>query len=367
MLHSWILGSEPPATYYGQREGYWVADPSWPSPHVSEQVLYLNSDGAANVIGGAPATGTTITFKGQQGHGLLSGEWGNFGFQGEFPPDQRTADGECIAFTSKPVSEPVAILGNPEVNLELSVDKPNALVAVRLCDVAPDGASVLVTWGLLNLTHRDSDESPESLVPGQRYRVNVQLRMMGYELPAGHRWRVGISPTYARHAWPSPEVVRLSLFAGDGCRLRLPVRTPQAADKDLPEFEVPEISSPLALAEVRTPRREHSVTQDQVDGWTTLTLVNDEGRIRFKDNGLETDHCTTEMFRIREGEPLSLSQHFANTIEFQRDDWRVRIETRCLMTADATHFHLSSHMDAYEGDTRVFTKSSVKAIPRDHV
>jgi predicted acyl esterase len=54
-------------------------------------------------------------------------------------------------------------------------------VAVRLCDVAPDGASVLVSWGLLNLTHRDSHENPELLEPGHRYSVTVPLRMAGYQ------------------------------------------------------------------------------------------------------------------------------------------------------------------------------------------
>ena len=33
------------------------------------------------------------------------------------------------------------------------------LVAVRLCDVAPDGSSTLVTRGLLNLSHRDGDDA----------------------------------------------------------------------------------------------------------------------------------------------------------------------------------------------------------------
>jgi len=238
---------------------------------------------------------------------------------------------------------------------------------VRLCDVAPDGASVLVSWGLLNLTHRDSDEHPESLEPGRRYRVTVQLRMMGYQLAAGHRWRVAVSPTFTRHAWPSPEMVQLSLFAGEGCRLRLPVRTPQSTDPGLPDFPPAEISPPLAVETLRAARREHTVIQDQVDGWLTLKQVNDEGRIRFQDNGLETDYCSTETFKVREGDPLSVNQHFLTVTEFQRDDWRVRVETDSLMTADATHFFLSNHMDAYEGDIRVFTKSWTKTISRKHV
>jgi hypothetical protein len=290
-----------------------------------------------------------------------------FGHKGEFAPDQRTADGQSLTFTSAPVPEPVTFLGNPEVDLTLAVDKTAALVAVRLCDVAPDGASTLVSWGLLNLTHRDSHEFPTLLEPGQQYTVTVQLRMMGYQLAAGHRWRVGVSPTYTRHAWPSPETVQLTLFTGAGCRLRLPVRASQTADNELPPFAEPEISPRLAVTRVRTPRRGQTVTHDLVDGWTTLTLVNDEGRLRYLDNGLETDHTSTEIFKVREGHPLSTSQHIRATLAFQRDDWRVRIETDSLMTADATHFHLSNQLDAYEGDVRVFTKSWVTAVPRDHV
>lgn len=367
MLRSWILESEPPATYYAERKGHWVADPAWPSPNVGEQLLYLNSDGTSNVMQASPSSSSTLSLSGQLSHGMQSGEWGNFGSRGEFPPDQRSSDGECLVFNSAPVTEPVAILGNPELDLELAVDKPAALVAVRLCDVSPDGASVLVTWGLLNLTHRDSHEHPEPLQPGSRYHVTVQLRMMGYQLAAGHHWRIAISPTFTRHAWPSPEMVQLSLFAGEGCRLRLPIRSPQVADRSLTGFLPAEISPPLALAHVRESRREHSVTFDHVDGWTTLRIVSDEGRIRFLDNGLETDHCSTETFKVREGDPLSTSQHFKTTIGFQRDDWRVRVETDSLMTADATHFHLSNHMDAYEGDTRVFTKFWTRAVPRDNV
>jgi len=367
MLRSFLLESEPPATFYTERKGHWVGDLSWPSPHVAEQVLYLNGDGATNVLSETPATEHELAFTGLLSHGFQTGEWGNFGSKGEFPPDQRMADGECLAFTSAAVNEPVAILGNPEASLSLSVDKPNALVAVRLCDVAPDGTSVLVSWGLLNLTHRDSHENPTAPKPGKRYEVTVQLRMAGYQLAAGHRWRVGVSPTYTRHAWPSPESVRLSLYSGEGCRLRLPVRTPQSSDDALPVFPPAEISPRLVVSVLRTSRRQNSVTHDRVDGWTTMTQVNDEGRLLFSDNGLETDHKSTEVFKVREGDPLSLSQRINSVIEFRRADWRVRIETESLLTADAEHFHLSSHLDGYEGDTRVFTKSWSRAIPRDFV
>ncbi|MDX1554817.1 MAG: CocE/NonD family hydrolase C-terminal non-catalytic domain-containing protein, partial [Xanthomonadales bacterium] len=344
---------------------------AWPSPSIAEQTLYLDGNSCEFALGHQPASPATHSIVGLLRHGFESGEWGSFGSKGEFPPDQRGADGECLAFTSDPAVEAVAILGNPEVDLELSADRAQALVAVRLCDVAPDGASTLVSWGLLNLTHRNSHETPEPVEPGKRYQVTVPLRMSGYELAAGHRWRVGISPTFTRHAWPSPEPVQLSLFTGEGCRLRLPVRVPQPGDHTLPAFEPPEISSPLAVTHVRTPSRAHTVTHDHVDGWTTMTLESDEGRLRFEDHGLETDHRSVETFQVREGDPLSTRNQIRTTIEFQRKDepgnWRVRVETESLMTADAAHFHVSNHMNAFEGEVQVFTQSWTRSIPRDLV
>ena len=64
-----------------------------------------------------------------------------------------------MTFTSGELTERVEILGRPTVNLVVSSDRPAALLAVRLCDVMPDGRSTLITRGLLNLTHRDSHES----------------------------------------------------------------------------------------------------------------------------------------------------------------------------------------------------------------
>ena len=57
------------------------------------------------------------------------------------------------------------ILGNPEVEIVLWCDRPQALLAARLCDVWPDGASTLITRGLLNLSQRNSKGRPEPRDP----------------------------------------------------------------------------------------------------------------------------------------------------------------------------------------------------------
>ena len=364
MLRVWIQDSVPPLTYYAERPGRWVAEPGWPSPDVAERVYHLNGMG---LLEGAPGPEIARQIRGREGDALDVGQWGSYGTPGEWPGDQRPADGAALSFTSVPVSEPSDILGFPLLDLDLSADEPLALVAARLCDVAPDGASTLVSWGMLNLTHRDSHEFPTPLQPGQRYRVTVQLNVCGHRIAAGHRWRISLTPTYVRHAWPSPRPVTLTVYCGENTRLGLPVRAPSPVDAALAEFPPPETAAPIAAEPLRTGSSRKTISHDLVDGWTEMRFEDDGGRLRYTGSGMEVDDAVTEIYRVRDGDPLSLRVEIERRLELRRDDWRVRVETRGAMTADATHFHLSHHLDAYEGDTRVSSRSSTKVIPRQLV
>lgn len=364
MLRCWIQDSVPPSTFYAERPGHWVADPSWPSPNVGEQIQYLSGNGAASWLDEQPGAEISLSIRGREGYGFDVGQWGSYGSPGEWPGDQRPADGEALTFDSRPFEGPQDILGYPEVDLLLSADKPLALVAVRLCDVAPDGASTLVSWGLLNLTHRNSHEFPQPLEAGRRYRVTVRLNVIGHRIAVGHRWRVAVSPTYTRHAWPSPESVTLTIYTGGDSRLRLPVRPPQREDEALSPFLSPETAAPLAMEVLRVPSTHKTLHHNLIDGMTEYRLEDDAGRNRHVGSGMEVDDRLVERYLIRDGAPLSLKVHIERMVELQREEWRVRVETNSMMTADATHFHLSNHLDAYEGDVRVFTRSWTKTIPR---
>ncbi len=369
MMRSWIQESVPPASFYTERPGRWVADPAWPSPYVAEQVWYLNRDERGSWLGNAAASLPTspLTLRGTQPHGLTSGEWGCYGSPGETALDQQATDGQALSFTSAPLAEAVDILGNPTVTLELAVDQPLALVAVRLCDVTPTGQSRLISWGQLNLTHRDSHEFPTPLEPGRRYSVTVPLNVMGYRVPAGHRLRVAVSPTYGRHAWPSPVPVTLSLFPGAGSQLHLPVRHPQPTDAQLPPFPPAEISPPLPTEDRRTDSRQQTITYNVINGVTTFKIKNDGGRVYLPGNELEWEETSEEMLILHDDDPLATRHRTQMQVEYQRGDWCIRMITDNTLTADATHFHLSHLFDAYEGNIRVFTKTWTFKIPRDLV
>ena len=53
----------------------------------------------------------------------------------------------------------------------------------RLSLVAPDGAATRISYGVLNLTHRDSHAEPSPLVPGQALPGPLKLNDVGQAVP----------------------------------------------------------------------------------------------------------------------------------------------------------------------------------------
>ena len=363
MLRSWLQEPVAPAHFVDVWPGRWVADPAWPSSHVTTQRLYLR-DATLAAEPGAPkeqSIGTVLA------HGMDAGAWCGYGRPGDLPTDQRAEDGRALTFTSPPLTAPLDLLGAPTLTATLTADAPLALLAVRLCAVAPDGASLLLSRGLLNLTHRASHLNPTPLTPGAPMAVTVTLNACGWTLPPGYRLRVALAPAYWPFAWPSPTPVTLTVTTGAATLLELPVRTPQAEDATLPDFGPPVTASPLPVTLLRSGRSGRVQHVDTISGKQTLTVISDEGRLRYSTNAdLEHEAYAEDRYTITEGDPLSAHVQCLRTSVLQRGAWSVRIETDSVMTADATHFLITNALEAFEGETRVFAKSWRARIPRDH-
>jgi len=350
MLRAWMQDWAKPRPFHAERPGRWVGEPSWPSPDVKRRPVALGFAGAQIL--------------GSQACGLDSGAWLPWGNSADFPPDQRGDDGLSLAWTSEPLTEPLEILGFPEVELELAADRPRALVAVRLCDVASDGASLLVTRGLLNLTHRESHEEPRPLEPGRRYRLTVRLNAIAHAFRAGHRLRVSVSPTYWPFAWPSPEPATLTVFAG---RLDLPVRPARNSDAVLRPFEEPEGAKPLPVERTERAAAARTVRRDVGTGRHELRVELDylAGGRPVLPGGLEYDERGLDAFAIVEGDPLSADARSEWRIEIGRGAWQTRVGAASRMWSDAEAFHVESAVEAYEGAERVFTTARRFSVPRD--
>ena len=364
MFRAWMQDSVPPTTSYTERPGRWVAEPSWPGPHVGSLDFTLDKWRLAPAPEMVPEQ--PLPIQSPLSVGLFAGKWCSYQAPPDLPHDQRQEDGGALVFESEVLEEDLEIFGTPAVELDLASSEPVAMVAARLSDVAPNDKATRVTYGLLNLTHRESHENPTPLEPGKRYRVTVQLNGVAQRFPKGNRLRLSLSTSYWPLAWSSPRPVQLTIYGG-ASTFTLPVRPPRAEDAQLRPFEEPEAAKPLSATLIRPREEEWRVIRDLRRDISKLEVLLDTGVTRYEDIDLEIGSRTLETYTYRADEYDSLAGETRWERKFTRGDWEVRTVTRTLLTSNETSFHLRADLDAYEGASRVFTRSWHAVIPRELV
>ncbi len=360
MLRVWMQDTVSPIV--SKRPGHWVAEQNWPSTDIEEK-SFLLSPGRIEVEE-AEVSETDLRIQSPLSVGLFAGKWCSYAESTDLPSDQREEDGGALIFDSPAMEKDLEILGTPEIELEISVNKPIAMLAARLSDLAPNGRATRVTYGLLNLTHQDSHEDPRELVVGKPYHIKLQLNHVAQRFPAGHQLRLSISTSYWPLAWPSPEPVMVSIYTGKS-RLILPIREPKASDKNLRYLGEPNSSPALATTMLAPAQREWTVTHNLANNEVTLRVLNNDARYRLNDIDLELQKDVTEKYSYRNNNYDTVRGEVVSTRSLKRGDWQAISITRTMLTSTRTHFRILATLDAYEGDRRLFSKSWDETILRD--
>ncbi|MEN1891185.1 CocE/NonD family hydrolase [Streptomyces mirabilis] len=362
MLRAWMQDSVPPSTSYEDRPGRWVGEPAWPSEHVRDTAYALRSR-HLTAEDEAPDDGGSQTLKSPLSVGQFAGKWASYNAPPDLPYDQREEDGGSLVYETEPLPERLEILGAPRVELEVSADQPVAMVAARLSDVAPDGSATRVTYGVLNLTRRDSTDEPAPLEPGQLQRATVHLNGVAQAFPPGHRVRLSLSTSYWPLAWPPPRPTLLTVHE-QPCRLVLPVRPADEPDTSAP-FEAPEGTAPLTTTPVTPPEQRWEVSRDLIDYGAALDIVKDRGTVHYDAMDLDVGCRVHERYTSVADDFTSPAGEVTWTMSFRRKEWDVQVRTSTTLTCDAEEFHVNATLDAYEGGRRVASRTWNESVPRD--
>jgi hypothetical protein len=207
--------------------------------------------------------------------------------------------------------------------------------------VHPSGESLRVSYGVLNLTHRDGHERPAPLATGERYRVRIKLNDAGSVFPAGHRLRLALSTAYWPMIWPSPGKATLLISGGT---LDLPVRPPGATDA---------LPSLLPDPESAPPEKPRIIHRGDM-------RIEPIDRI-----GLELGTESKSRFHVEEDDPLSAVAELRRTWTMSRDAWQIRIETQMRLSCTRDLFLLQGSLRASEGANEVCAREWDRSIPRD--
>ncbi|MCX5213674.1 CocE/NonD family hydrolase [Kitasatospora sp. NBC_00240] len=368
-LRSWIDGSGPPAGGDGARPGRWCREESWPSPDV--RGIHYGLDTALRAAGTA-SDDRFVHVRSPQHTGVDAGSPHPAGSAADLPPDQREEDGRSVCFDSTPLPEPVEILGRPALRLRLRGRSPRGQVVARLCDVAPDGSSTLITRGVLALAGRPDGGPAPADTPDRALDATVDatvdLAGTGYAVPPGHRLRLALSSAYWPWVWPQPQDEGFDLDPSRSA-LTLPVRHLAADAGSAPiRFGPPEQAAPLDVrrTEPLTSRPERLVIRDVAAGEWRLEVDPGYGGPRIHPDGLVHEERTVEAYRILSGDPLSATARTDRTVRLERPDigWDVTVRTRSQLDCDATHLTARSQVSALEAGSVVFSREWERRIPR---
>jgi hypothetical protein len=361
-----------PTRFPAELNGRWLSADAFPVPATDTLSWHLGGGSGPSVGRLEPTASAADVGVDRVAHRPTLGtaaalSWGAGGAPNGIGGDLRRDEALGLTYTSDALAEPLDVLGVPVAVLHLSADAPIATVVVRLTDVAPDGTSAQVSAGILNLTHRRSDEQPEPLVPGRIEEVRVPLRTTGYRWLAEHRLRLSVATQYWPVIWPSPLPVTLSVHRGPGTpsRLELPV-LPQSVVADLvSDRPSNDPGPPSDLRVVGSGTDESPVwrIEEDVIGRSVTVHVEEWGTVDLED-GRSLYSGERLAMTAWDDDPGRARLHSDVVYRWREHEFETEIRATGETTSDATTFFFDLRLEVDLDAERFFERTWHEEIPR---
>ena len=297
--------------------GDWITLPAWPVP-APKQTLFFDTVTCALAWTGPPAPDAPFIIETPLHCGLYAGEWcplDGGGDAPEFQADQRQDDALSLCFDSPVLEAPLDLVGIPQLRVTISLRGDASLLAIRLCEVAPDGTSARVTFGLRRV------QRPLEYAPGERFQLDVPLKGVAYRFSPGRRVRVALSSAYWPMAWSEPVSGGLTFWPADAT-LTLPGIPPSTGYRPA-EFEPPQWARPLAHEVLDPAVNSRSVTWDAATGEAQLIARSRRRTVRLGELSFGGDG--EEIASVLARDPASARVVMRRSQFMQRPGWSVRL------------------------------------------
>ena len=362
-LRLWLQESATPASSYARRDGQWLDFESWPSPSVSRETRYLHP----GKLESKPPAKSVVEIESPLANAINGPEWLPHGVGPELPVDQREEDAGSLCFDSEVLQTDLLLCGAAELRLRLCSNAPGGIVSVRLVDLFEEGHAALVSYGLLNLAHRDGLDRPITPLAGEWYDVTLRLDEITQRIPAGHRLRVSVSTQAWPLVWPAAQNMKLQLQLAE-CALTLPLLDPEKVTELVsagPESAA--IPAALPMTWLRPVSREREIERDDATGYVSRVYVKDDGAYRIEEHGMEIDARGSLGYRARGEDPLTAEAEYRYRLEHRRGDWNAGVECELWVSADAENFYVKGEYRALEDDHVVKRRAVDFTVTRRYV
>jgi putative CocE/NonD family hydrolase len=356
----------PPDLSITEIPGEWRAESGWPPRELTPRTFFLRADHSLGTQAGEGAVHTLAYRPAATQEGGGPDFW-----WGDVWGDQRSVDAYSLSYDSAPLREPLTMLGRPRACLRVASTAPSAHWFVRLSDVAPDGSMTLVTGAGIAGAQRDSARAPAPLVPGQEYRLCVDLHLISWVFPAGHKLHVAVSNALWPMIWPTPYSMSTTLAVGsaEGSQIELPL-VPAHSALPAPVFHAPEpddaAENPRATAALHlssdVPGQSWTVSRDPA---TQQASVDWRGG-SSKDYPWGTEQVQEHIqFRADDLHPEKAASHGEASMTVRLKDRELLWRTLLDVTSDAHDFRIEVTRELTENGKLIRRRQWQSTIPRD--
>jgi putative CocE/NonD family hydrolase len=225
------IAAIPKVTSFVLGDGHYATQADWPDPRLAPTRMYVNAGNtltqAKPTTTPAPGLAPSDTFLQNPVSGICTqstSQW-SAGLLSAAPctTDNRLDEAtDGVQYTTAPLSADLRFSGPAFADVWVTTTASDAVVSVRVNDVAPDGTVTELTDGWLAGTYRAVDSSRSRVVdgqllqpwhpfteasvlpvaPGQPTELKIEVFPTNAVIKAGHQLRLSIGPNDFPHAVP---------------------------------------------------------------------------------------------------------------------------------------------------------------------
>ena len=239
----------PNVLYYDIGSKEWLSDSTWPPSHSQLRSFYLSGDPSGSLAGASDGSLQPQPVQGQDiedhyvydptvGTSETFAKWGTVAATPHYRADQRADDSRALSYTTAAMKKPLSLAGPMELHFWAATTAEDVDWIVKVSDVAPDGASKLISSGYVRASHRSWD--PERSRPGRPWLDNtdpavvpsgkpLEYRMdiwdIAHTVLEGHRLRITIASSDSPNHEPLPHAALNYVFHSKAFPSKLLVTT----------------------------------------------------------------------------------------------------------------------------------------------
>ena len=322
-MRLWRREFDPPQDRLRMRNGTWI---EIDRPQEAGQRCFHLGNG--QLLDRPTGEATELTVPDDLRHGQCAGDTGYFGRVGGLPLEQTPDDKRSLCFDSLPLGTDLCIVGRAKLSIEVAPEALPAQLACRLCDVAPDGQSNLITRTIVNLELDDGLNGIRDAVPGHRFRATAGFPTTAYRIAQGHRIRLAVGSSYWPLIWPTGRRSRLRVSTGATLELPLqtdasrPLQRPFPPATNLPEGKQYRANSAGPLRRSRS----NEPGEGLCNRWHQPAVTTE-----FEDIDVSFTHETAAEFNCGADDSNGTSCSVSHRIEIRRPDGNARISSSVSM------------------------------------